>query len=215
MTVDLVIFDCDGVLVDSEPATDVVISDFLNAYGLAVTPAEVHSLFVGGTMASVGEEAMRRGAQLPEGWLQTLYDRVFARLSEGVPVIDGVEKIIDRLDARGIAKAIASNGPVRKMEITLTPSGLWQRFAPHIYSGHDHGPKPAPDMIHRIMADLGVDPERSVMIDDSPTGCRAAQAAGIRCFGFAPDGDAARFAGSGAEPVRTMADVLARLDLRG
>ena len=215
MTVDLVIFDCDGVLVDSEPATDVVISDFLNAYGLPVTPSEVHSLFVGGTMASVGEEAMRRGAQLPEGWLEALYDRVFTRLGQGVPVIAGVTEMIDLLDARGIARAIASNGPVRKMEITLTPSGLLNRFAPHIYSGHDHGPKPAPDMIYRIMADLGIDPTRAVMIDDTSTGCRAAQAAGIRCFGFAPDGGAARFAGTGAEMIRSLDEVQDRLGLRG
>ena len=214
MTVDLVIFDCDGVLVDSEPASDRVISDFLTENGLPVSPAEVHSLFVGGTMASVGEEAMRRGAQLPEGWLDMLYDRVFARLGQGVPVIAGVTEMIDLLDARGIAKAIASNGPVRKMEITLTPTGLWRRFAPHIYSGHDHRPKPAPDMIHRIIADLGAGPARAVMIDDSPTGCRAAQAAGIRCFGFAPDGQAERFAGTGAEMVRSLDEVQDRLGLR-
>lgn len=215
MTVDLVIFDCDGVLVDSEPASDRVISDFLTENGLTVTPSEVHSLFVGGTMASVGEEAMRRGAVLPEGWLEALYARVFDRLGAGVPVIAGVTEMIDLLDTRGIAKAIASNGPVRKMEITLTPSGLLDRFAPYIYSGHDHGPKPAPDMIYRIMTDLGVEPARAVMIDDTPTGCRAAQAAGIRCFGFAPDGNAARFAGTGAEMVRSLDEVQDRLGLRG
>ena len=128
-------------------------------------------------------------------------------------MIDGAAEMIDLLDARGIAKAIASNGPVRKMEITLTPTGLWPRFAPQIYSGHDHRPKPAPDMIHRIIADLGADPARAVMIDDSPTGCRAAQAAGIRCFGFAPDGDAGRFAGTGAEMVRSLDEVQDRLGL--
>ena len=214
MTPDLVIFDCDGVLVDSEPATDVVISDFLNQYGLAVTPAQVHALFVGGTMASVGEEAMRRGAVLPDGWLDTLYARVFDRLAQGVPVIDGVDELIDLIDAKGIAKAIASNGPVRKMEISLTPSGLFARFAPHIYSGHDHGPKPAPDMVLQIMSDLGADPPRTVMIDDSPTGCRAAQAAGIRCFGLATDGHFARFDGTGAEPVNSLQGVREALGLR-
>lgn len=213
MTPELVIFDCDGVLVDSEPATDQVIADFLNQYGLPVTPAEVHALFVGGTMASVGEEAMRRGAVLPEGWLDDLYARVFDRLREGVAQIDGVVDLIDRLDQAGIKRAIASNGPLDKMRITLEPSGLWDRFAPHIYSGHDHGPKPAPDMIHRIMADLDVAPERSVMIDDSAPGCRSAQGAGIRCFGFVADGGAARLDGTDAEPMTTMDAIIRALDL--
>jgi len=213
MTVDLVIFDCDGVLVDSEPATDEVIADFLNTHGLSVTPAQVHALFVGGTMASVGEEAMRRGAVLPDGWLDTLYASVFDRLRQGVPVIAGVVDLLDQLDKAGIKTAIASNGPQEKMRITLQPTGLWPRFAPHIYSGHDHGPKPAPDMIRQIMADLNVAPDRTVMIDDSAPGCRSAQAAGIRCFGFVADGGAARLAGTDAIPVSTMAAIARALDL--
>ncbi len=213
MTVDLVIFDCDGVLVDSEPATDVVIADFLTAHGLPLAAAEVHALFVGGTIQGVGEEAMRRGATLPDGWLKTLYGLIFDRLAAGVPVIDGVFPLIDKLDDLGVAKAIASNGPLQKMEISLGPSGLWARFHPAIYSGHDHGPKPAPDMIWQIMADCGVGPDRAVMIDDTATGCRSAQAAGIRCFGYAPDGGAGRFAGTGAEVITHLADVPGLLDL--
>lgn len=213
MTPELVIFDCDGVLVDSEPATDVVISDFLNHHGLPVTPAEVHRLFVGGTMQSVGEEAMRRGATLPDGWLDQLYGAVFDRLRAGVPVIAGVTELLHRLEQAGIRVAIASNGPVEKMKITLRPAGLWDRFAPHIYSGHDHGPKPAPDMILRIMADAGVTSGKTVMIDDSAPGCRSAQAAGIACFGYVADGDPARLDGTGATPVTSMQAIAQALDL--
>ena len=204
MTVELVIFDCDGVLVDSEPVSDKIIADFLTAHGLPMSPGEVHALFVGGTIKGLGEEAIRRGATLPDGWHDQLYDLIFARLAEGVPVIAGVFDLLDTLDRAGVAKAIASNGPLRKMDISLGPSGLWGRFHPRIYSGHDHGPKPAPDMILRIMADCGVDPDRAVMIDDTATGCRSAQAAGIRCFGYAPDGGAGRFAGTGAEVITSL-----------
>ena len=145
----LVIFDCDGVLVDTEAVTNQIIADFLGQHGLIVPPGEIITLFSGGTMASVGVEAAKRGAQLPDGWLDAIYGVVFDALRQGVAVIDGVENLIDRLTAQGVAIAIASNGPMQKMEITLRPSGLWDRFEGRIYSGHQHGPKPKPDMLFR------------------------------------------------------------------
>jgi HAD superfamily hydrolase (TIGR01509 family) len=204
MMPELVIFDCDGVLVDTENVTNQVIADFLAGYGLRLPPHEIITLFAGGTMASVGVEAAKRGADLPDGWLDDIYAVVFDALRQGVDVIAGVEDLIDRLHAQGIAIAIASNGPLQKMEITLRPSGLWQRFDRRIYSGHQHGPKPKPDMLFRIMADIGTTPAKTLMIDDMPAGCRAAQAAGVRCFGYVADGDPHRLAGTGAINVMSM-----------
>lgn len=214
MATKLVIFDCDGVLVDTEPLTDVALSKKLTSYGLPIAPDEVLHLFRGGTIQAVGEEAMRRGARLPDNWLDDLYAAIFDALRRDVPVINGVSDLIDALDAAGIARAIASNGPIAKMEISLTPSGLWDRFAGRIYSGHEHGPKPQPDMLLRIMTDAGVTPAETVMIDDTPAGFEAARAAGMRCFGYVADGDPARVNGTDAIPVTTFEQIAQALDLR-
>lgn len=213
MIPNLVIFDCDGVLVDTEPATDRAMAANLARYGLTLTPQEVHHLFVGGTIVGAGEEARRRGANLPANWVDEMYAEMFAVLREGVDVLPGVFDLLDLLDARGIKTAIASNGPLAKMEITLPPVALWDRFAGRIYSGHDHGPKPRPDMINAIMADIGVTSAQTVMIDDSLNGCMAAVNAGVRCLGFVADGDPTRFDGLAVEPVAKMRDIARMIGL--
>ena len=213
MKTDLVIFDCDGVLVDSEPVTDRVMAANLTRHGWPVSPEEVGALFLGGTIQSAGDEARRRGARLPDDWTDEAYAEIFAALRQGVDVMPGVFELIDRLEAAGIALAVASNGPLAKMEITLTPSGLWQRFAGRIYSGHDHGPKPRPDMIWRILADADVPRAAAVLIDDSAPGCLSARNAGIRCLGYAPHGDGAALRAVGATPIRSLDAVAGLLGL--
>lgn len=188
MTPHLVIFDCDGVLVDTEGPTSHVISDNLAGYGLIIPPEKVDTLFTGGTMQAVGATARDLGADLPEHWIDEIYDAIFARLSQGVRVLDGLFDILDQLDARDIPHFVASNGPMQKMRITLTPSGLWDRFGGdtggRILSREDHKPKPDPAMILHALARTGADPTQTVLIDDSPTGCQAALNAGIRCIGL-------------------------------
>ena len=213
MTPKLVIFDCDGVLVDTEPMTDRILSENLTRYGLPITPQEVHLLFAGGTMEAVGVEATRRGAKLPDNWLDDIYAEVFAGLRKGTPVVAGVLDLIHALDRAGIKRAIASNGPVPKMEISLTPSGLFDLFDGRIYSGHNHGPKPKPDMLLQIAKDMGVTPQDAVMIDDMPAGFLAAKAAGMPCFGYVAEGDPARIGDTGATPVTHMAHIQQALGL--
>lgn len=209
----LVIFDCDGVLVDSEPATDRAMAANLARYGLNLSEDQVHQLFVGGTIKGAGEEAQRRGANLPENWVDEMYAEMFAVLRQGVDVLPGVIDLLDRIDAQGIKTAVASNGPVAKMEITLPPVHLWDRFRGRIYSGHDHGAKPAPDMILKIMADAGVTADETVMIDDSMAGCMAAVNAGVQALGFVADGDKTRFDGTTIEPVAHMDDIAGLIGL--
>ncbi|KJZ19120.1 HAD family hydrolase [Loktanella sp. S4079] len=213
MTPKLVIFDCDGVLVDTEPATDRILSANLGGFGWDVAPDEIHQLFAGGTIEGIGQEATRRGCNLPETWVDDVYAEIFAELRKGVPVMDGVMDLIHALDQAGIKRAIASNGPIAKMEITLSPSGLYPLFAGRIYSGHDHGPKPKPDMLLQIMADMNVSPEEAVMIDDMPAGFNAAKSAGMACFGYVADGDPARIGDTGARPVTHMNQIAQALGL--
>ncbi len=209
MTVKLVIFDCDGVLVDTEPTTNIVIAENLSRYGLEISVKDVDTLFVGGTMAGVMTTARDMGAALPDRWLDEIYSEMFAALLKGVEVFDDVHLFLDQLEAAGIATAIASNGPPKKMAISLTPSGLIDRFAGRIYSGHDYVPKPDPTMIHHAMKIAGVTPAETVFIDDSPTGASAGIAAGVRTFGFDPSGSFAHLARVDVEKVRSMRDIAA------
>ena len=213
MTPDLVIFDCDGVLVDTEPMTDRIIAANLTRHGLPIRPKEIHTLSAGGTLKAVGEEAVLRGARLPEDWLGSAYEEVYAGLRAGVPVVPGVIDLIDRLEDAGIATAVASNGPMAKMEISLMASGLWDRFAGRIYSAYDHAPKPAPDMLLHAMRVAGADLARTWMVDDMAAGWRAAKAAGCGCFAYVADGGPARADGYAATPVTRMDQIAAMLDV--
>jgi HAD superfamily hydrolase (TIGR01509 family) len=213
VTVKLVIFDCDGVIVDSEPMTDRILSDDLTAHGLPISAEEIHHLFTGGTMEWVEAESRRRGATLPDDWLDHIYGRIFAALDEGVPVVEGFLPLLDRIEMAGIATAIASNGPIAKMKRSLGPSGIFDRLDGRILSGHDHKPKPDPAMLHHAMAKAGVTAEETVMIDDMPAGTKAAQAAGVRCFGLCIHGSPDRFKGTDATVVPDLMAVQDALGL--
>lgn len=207
MTLKLVVFDCDGVLVETESITTQILVDNLGKYGLIVKPDEVHDLFVGGTMMSAGAEATRRGATLPEHWLAEVSAAVNAELAKGVVVFDGLFDLLNTLDANGIKTAIASNGPMDKMATSLGPSGLFDRFEGRIYSGREMKPKPAPDMLIAAMTQANASPSQTVMIDDTPVGIKSADAAGTRAIGFAAASNADALRATGHPVAMTMADV--------
>lgn len=188
-----VLFDCDGVLVDSEALTQNVLSNDLARYGLGIPPGEVGRLFIGGTMAGVMQSARAMGAALPDDWLDQIYATLFAELAAQCEIIPGVAEMLDRLEHAGIGYATCSNGPMAKMEVTLGRCGLWDRFEGRIYSAHDcAASKPAPDVYLKGAMLAGVDPADCAVIEDSATGARAGQAAGMPVFGYCADTDAAK-----------------------
>ncbi|MGJ8545645.1 MAG: HAD family hydrolase [Sulfitobacter sp.] len=194
-TPDLVIFDCDGVLVDSEPLTLRALCDDLAGRGLALGAAEAAALFVGGTMQGVMQIARDRGADLPHDWIDLVDAKIFAVLEAECLPVPGIEAVLDALAAAGIPVAVASNGPMAKMEVTLGRTGLRQRLGGHVYSAHDcAAPKPAPDVYLKAASRAGIDPARCAVIEDSASGARAGQAAGMRVFGFAADTPAQKLA---------------------
>lgn len=194
--VDYVLFDCDGVLVDSEPVTNRVLRDDLAKYGLDMPVEQVISLFVGGTMAGVMVEARKMGAALPDDWLDHIYGQMFAALEAECEVIPGVPAMLDALDRAGIGYAVGSNGPMAKMEVTLVRCGLWDRVEGRVFSSHDcPAPKPAPDVYLKAADAAGMSPAQCVVVEDSASGAKAGKAAGMRCFGYVADTPAAKLEG--------------------
>lgn len=215
MTPAAVLFDCDGVVVDSEPMTFDLLAEDLAARGLRLSHDEMERRFLGGTIERVETIAREMGGDIPQGWTDLFYEKLYARLAQGTPLIDGVLPVFDALDAAGIPYAIGSNGTMRKMDITLGQHPtLAPRLAGRVFSGRDLKMlKPDPDLYLFAARHLRASPQTCVVIEDSPTGARAAVAAGMRCFGYAPSGDGAALAAVGAQPFRRMADLPALLGL--
>lgn len=205
----LVIFDCDGVLVDSEPITNELLQHNLASRGLPLSLDQITDMFVGGTMKAVGEKATEMGAAIQAGWLDDIYAEMFTRLAKETPLINGIMTVLDALDNAAIPYAVGSNGPDRKMEITIGQHpDLWKRVQGRLYSAHTHAkPKPAPDLYLYAAKAMGIVPEHCVVIDDSPSGCLGAINAEIRCFGFAEHDDGARLSAVGATVFHSMADL--------
>ena len=209
MTLSLVIFDCDGVVVDSEIITNSFLRDEMAAHGLDLPLDQIMRLFVGGTIAGVAERAREMGATLPEDWVEAVYPRLCAVLARGTPMVPGIVGVLERLDAAGIPYCIGSNGRHIKMRATLGQHPeLASRFKSNVFAATDVAhPKPAPDLFLHAAKTMGHAPEGCVVVEDSPTGARAARVAGMRCFGYAPDGDGAKLAAEGAQVFGRMDDL--------
>lgn len=210
-----VLFDCDGVIVDSEGIGVDHIAAELDALGIDLDRQGVADLFVGKTLPGVARALAEEGYPIPEGWAREVYDRLYAKLAAGTPLIAGIEAVLDALDAAGIPYAVGSNGETRKMHTTLPQHpGVWRRVKDHLYSGQELGcPKPDPGLYLHAARALGADPAACVVIDDSPSGCRAGVAGGIRTLGFAAEDDGAALAAEGAEVFHAMADLPELLSL--
>lgn len=212
-----VLFDCDGVIVDSEgPTFDLLIED-IGKHGLALTLHQLETDYIGGTIETVAQRARNAGATLPDGWVADFYTRMYAMLETNAPLIPGILPLLDRLDAHGLPYAVASNGTLRKMEITLGQHGLIPRFRA-VLSGQALGrPKPAPDVYLAAAAACGARPADCVVIEDSAAGAQAAIAAGMRCLGYAPHGadapSARKLAALSVPLFSAMADLPDRLGL--
>ncbi|WP_170571500.1 HAD family hydrolase [Ruegeria atlantica] len=203
---DLVIFDCDGVLVDSEPLSNQVLVDNLGRYGLNLTLEDSVGFFLGGTMAGVRDKARDLGADLPDGWIDEIYAETYDRLRQGVNLMPGVSELLTTLDAKGIPFCVASNGSPDKMKITLGQNGVWERFSQVVFSAHVLGTaKPDPTLFLTAAERFGA--LAPVVIEDSTSGVTAAMRAGMRCLAFVPNGGGEDLAELGAELFTNMAQV--------
>ncbi len=184
-----VLFDCDGVLVDSEPITNGVLRDMLEELGWKLTPAECMRLFVGKAVKDEREliEA-RTGQPLTEDWMLRFRERRNEALVQGVKAIagavDAVALIHDRFERR---IACASGADRFKVELQLAKCGLMRYFSGRVFSGHElPRSKPAPDVYLAAAAALEVDPKRCAVVEDTTTGVASGRAAGATVFGYSP-----------------------------
>lgn len=210
-----VIFDCDGVIVDSEQMTFDLLADEFATHGLPLDREVIARDYIGGTMADVAERARAAGAALAEDWVDRFYTRLYAHLAQGTPLVAGILGVLDALDGADIPYAIGSNGSDKKMQVTLGQHpGLIARFRGHLYSGQTLGaPKPAPDLYLHAARALGASPGGCIVIEDSPTGARAARAAGMRCLGYAAHTPPGRLVREGALPFTAMSELPGLLGL--
>lgn len=210
----LVIFDCDGVLVDSEPITNRIIAEQLTRHGLPTSVEECAERYVGGTLPGIWRKARARGASLPDDWVATTYATCFEALAREVAPIPGALAVLDRLDAAGLPYCVASNGPVRKMEVTLGRCRLAERLGRRVFSAHVVGSaKPEPGLFLHAAAAMGVAPAECTVVGDSPNDALAARAAGMRCLGYCRDTPPERLTAHGAETFDDMAALPALLGL--
>ncbi|HSV35433.1 MAG TPA: HAD family phosphatase [Ramlibacter sp.] len=189
MNFDAVLFDCDGVLVDSEPITNGVLRDMLEEAGWRLSPEECMRLFIGRAVKDQGAliEA-NTGKPLTEAWLAHFRERRNQGLVRDVQAIPGAVQAVATLHDRFQGRIACASGADRfKVELQLEKCGLMAWFRGRVFSGHElPRSKPAPDVYLAAAAALGVDPARCAVVEDTVTGVTAGVAAGATVFGYSP-----------------------------
>ena len=202
MSVGLVIFDCDGVLVDSEPIANRVLAEQLRRVGVSIPESEVMRRFVGKTRGQcLALAAGILGRPLPERFGADWDAALFEALRNEVKPAPGVPEVLRTL---AIPYCVASNGMPDRVRATLESAGLLPHFDGRIFTSADVAhPKPAPDLFLHAAAALKAAPAECVVVEDTPAGVQAARAAGMRVFGYigVSTSDAAALEATGATAV--------------
>jgi len=185
----LVIFDCDGVLVDSETIANRILAKHVSAAGWPMDGETSLKHFKGLSMTQVCEAlSSHLGRHIPRDWLVTFEADLFSTLRKDVKVIDGVFDLIGRLAQRNILTAVASQGSLEKMHTTLGATGLLPLFEGQLFSAAMVArPKPAPDLFLKTAQTLAVDPKHCAVIEDSLTGIKAAITAKMTTIAYDPN----------------------------
>lgn len=183
--VDLVVFDFDGVVADSEVISLSTLRDTLGSYGIAMSLDEVRETFLGKSLKTImGHVAAHHragdAATFGEAWQSALYAQFRATLAP----MTGLQELLNDLTAQGTAFCIASSSTFERINVALSAMALKDAFADVFSAEQVAQGKPAPDLFLLAASSMGVDPQRCLVVEDSPYGIRAAQAAGMRSVGF-------------------------------
>lgn len=179
----LVIFDCDGVLVDSEMLSIQVLVDAMNRAGADITEADAYRLFLGRSLATVTACMQQQyGLDAGPGFLEDMRQALYARFRADLQPVTGMAETLDRL---GLARCVASSSQPERIRLSLSLTGLLERLEPNIFSASmvERG-KPAPDLFLLAAERMGFRPEDCIVIEDSPAGVMAARAAGMKVLLF-------------------------------
>ncbi len=207
MQVQLVIFDCDGVLVDSEVISNRVLAEMLTEQGLPTTLPQARREYQGLLLDDVLSSAQARlGRPLPADWLER-YEAVRAdAFRRELKPVAGAADTVRRLLDGGVRVCVASQGKLEKTGLSLALTGLDRLFpepvrfsAASVANG-----KPAPDLFLLAAATIGVEPPACAVVEDTPSGVRAAVTAGMRAIGYTADSDARGLRGAGAELLGSL-----------
>ena len=213
MKYELVIFDCDGVLVDSEPLANQVLRDALAREGLDLSLSQVISEFVGLSMNSVvsrAEEMM--GHSLPADFLDRVQVETFEVFHRELTAVEGIHDVVAHLKEKGIKSCVASSGDFSKMEVTLGLTGLKEDFDGRIFSSSQVSRgKPWPDLYLFAADQMGIDPALCLVVEDSLPGVRGAVAAGMDVLAYSVRDECDALLKAGGLVIHRMAEVLDHL----
>ncbi|MDI5972221.1 HAD family hydrolase [Streptomyces sp. SL13] len=214
MRYDLVIFDNDGVLVDSEPISNRILAGYLTELGHPTTYEESIRDYMGAAMHRVHDLVRERwGKELPDGFDDVFHARVFAAFEARLRPVDGVAQVLEKLRADAVPYCVASSGSHERIRTALRTTRLARWIDPaHVFSADDVGRgKPAPDLFLHAARTMGVPAGRCAVVEDSPLGVEAAVAAGMDVYGFAAMTPREKLAGATA----LFTDPAELLDLLG
>ncbi len=204
---ELVIFDCDGVLVDSEAISNEVLARILTREGLPTTLAEARHECQGRLLTDVRSRAEAKlGRPFPPGWIAEYEHERDEAFRRELKPIESAAEAVRRVKAAGMKVCVASQGQLAKTRLTLGLTGLRDLFAPYaLFSAYDvPRPKPDPALFQHAAATMNAKPSACVVIEDTPSGVMAAVAAGMRAVGYAADSDERDLRNAGAEIIRSL-----------
>lgn len=211
----LVIFDCDGVLVDSEPIAARLTAQAVSEVGWPMSPAVAKAEFLGDTFKNIIARVEERiGRPVPPEWPARSQANLLQALEQELTPVVGARATVEALRAAGAQLAVGSQGSHRKMQLTLGVTGLLPFFEGRIFSASQVArPKPAPDLFLFAAQTLGFAPSQTVVVEDSTRGVKAALAAGMRVLGYTASVGREAIVAAGAEPIDDLTEVPARLGL--
>lgn len=205
----LVIFDCDGVLVDSEPISNRILAEDLSARGWRITAEEAERLFLGTTLAAIQPRAEAHlGHVLPANWRDLIRDRIVEAMAREAVAVPGAVEALQGVSALGLPWRVASNSSHAELRAKFGRLGLARVVAGRVHSHHDvPRPKPAPDLFLAAALAENVAPEECLVVEDSVAGATAARDAGMDCLALVRHGDGAALRAVGAVPFGAMAEL--------